>query len=184
MLIIRTVAEYIVILLVWFGLQLLIRHAVLDRTSLTVMVMILTWIKTIFFGCKNLQQLWRASRENMAYHRFMLLMLVNMSQTILSFGLDFHCLYCINPDSFGSIRPDFTSGELVFEFCYFSVLNFTFFGYGDITPQSIPAKLVTVTEVLLAFVTVIFMLSDFISLKESLSPRPPRNQSGEPPAQA
>jgi hypothetical protein len=51
---------------------------------------------------------------------------------------------------------------------YFSTLNFTFFGYGDVTPQTIPAKLITMSEVLLAFVTVIFLLSDFISLKESL----------------
>lgn len=43
-----------------------------------------------------------------------------------------------------------------------------FFGYGDITPQSIPAKLLVLTEITLAFVTVIFLLSDFISLKESL----------------
>jgi hypothetical protein len=45
-----------------------------------------------------------------------------------------------------------------------------FFGYGDITPQSIPAKLLTLSEITLAFVTVIFLLSDFISLKDSLRP--------------
>ena len=32
-----------------------------------------------------------------------------------------------------------------------------------------PEILLTVTEILLAFVTVIFLLSDFISLKESIS---------------
>mgnify|MGYP002778382240 CR=1 FL=1 len=54
---------------------------------------------------------------------------------------------------------------------YFSVLNFSFFGYGDITPQTIPAKLATLTEIVLAFLTVIFILSDFISLKDSLRAR-------------
>jgi hypothetical protein len=56
----------------------------------------------------------------------------------------------------------------VFEFSYYSTLNFTFFGYGDVTPQTVPAKFITMTEILLAFITVIFLLSDFISLKESL----------------
>ena len=36
------------------------------------------------------------------------------------------------------------------------------------TPQTIPAKIVTMMEVILAFFTVIFLLSDFISLKDSL----------------
>jgi hypothetical protein len=35
-------------------------------------------------------------------------------------------------------------------------------------PQTVPAKLVTLMEVVLAFFTVIFLLSDFISLKDSL----------------
>ena len=56
----------------------------------------------------------------------------------------------------------------MFEFFYYSALNFMFFGYGDITPQTVPAKLLTLTEITLAFVTVIFLLSDFISLKESI----------------
>ena len=34
--------------------------------------------------------------------------------------------------------------------------------------KTIPAKIVTLLEVILAFFTVIFLLSDFISLKDSL----------------
>jgi hypothetical protein len=56
----------------------------------------------------------------------------------------------------------------LFECFFFSVLNFSFFGFGDVTPQTIQAKIVTMMEVILAFFTVIFLLSDFISLKDSL----------------
>ncbi len=49
-----------------------------------------------------------------------------------------------------------------------------FFGYGDVTPQTVVAKALTLTEITLAFVTVIFLLSDFISLKESIR-RPTEN---------
>ena len=41
--------------------------------------------------------------------------------------------------------------------------------------QRFPVKLVTMIELLLAFFTVFFLLSDFISLKDSL--RPPRSQN-------
>ncbi len=170
MLIVRNVVEFLMLFMFWAGTQCLITNSLLTPFWLLALILTGAWAKSAFFGGENLQQLWKASTENMAYHRFMLLMLVNMSQIMLSFGLDYHSLHCLNPKSFSSILPELNRAELVFEFFYFSVLNFTFFGYGDITPQTIPAKLLTMTEVILAFVTVIFLLSDFISLKESISP--------------
>jgi hypothetical protein len=98
----------------------------------------------------------------------MVLMMVNTVQIMLSFALDFWVLQTADPTSLAGINPDFTQAELIFECVYYSVLDFSFFGYGDITPQTIPAKLVTMMEVVLAFFTLIFLLSDFISLKESL----------------
>ena len=56
-------------------------------------------------------------------------------------------------------------------FFYLSTLNFSFFGYSDILPETVAAKIVNLSEIVLAFVTVIVMLSDFISLKESLRDR-------------
>ena len=167
--VIRNLIEFAVLFLLWGVVQGLIVSGWLGSGWLTAIIVALAWGKTAFFGAENLQELWHASRQHVAYHRFMVLMLVNMSQIITSFALDYHCLHTVNAESFSSIPPALTQPELVFEYLYFSVLNFTFFGYGDITPQTVPAKLLTMTEILLAFVTVIFLLSDFISLRESLS---------------
>ncbi len=166
--IIQNIAEYVLIVGAWIVTQALISKLHWAASSLIMIVILLSWAKTAFFGLENLQQLLRASRDNMAYHRFMMLMLINMSQITLSFGLDYHCLHSIDSGSFSSIDLTETMLEQIFDFTYFSILNFTFFGYGDITPQTIPAKLLTITEIVLAFVTVIFLLSDFISMKESI----------------
>ncbi len=112
----------------------------------------------------------QATQMNLAYHKFMSMMLINMIQINLSFSLDYDCLLSVDTRSF-SIHPELAGAERAFECLYFSTLNFTFFGYGDITPQTVPAKLVTMTEISLAFLTVIFLRSDFISLKESLRMR-------------
>ena len=48
------------------------------------------------------------------------------------------------------------------------MLNFSFFGYGDITPHHVSSKFVMLLEVVTAFSTVIFLLSDFISMKEAI----------------
>lgn len=169
-LIVRNAAEFVAIIVLWRLLLTTISSSGIAPFWLTILLLAMALVKTIFFGGENLRQLWMASVENMAYHRFMTLMLVNMSQIIISFGFDYHCLHRINAGSFSSVPEHLSGAELVFEFVYFSILNFTFFGYGDMTPATVPAKLLTVTEVILAFVTVIFLLSDFVSLRESLSP--------------
>lgn len=176
--IVRNLVEFIAIVVIWAGFQHLLNLNIARGSALPLM-MVLSLVKTSFFGVENIRQLFEATRSNQPYHRFMLLMLINMTQIILSFGLDFHCLHRINSASFSVELSDATPLETVFEFVYYSTLNFTFFGYGDVTPQTIPAKFITMTEVLLAFVTVIFLLSDFISLKESLGKPPGDATPGE-----
>ena len=176
--ILQNLIEFAAIFGIW-GLMLALLNQGLNTDLILPLVILVSLSKTAFFGVENIRQLFEATRRNLAYHHFMLLMLVNMTQIILSFGFDYHCMYLVDKASFSVELANATPGETVFEFIYFSTLNFTFFGYGDVTPQNVPAKFVTMTEVLLAFVTVIFLLSDFISLKESLSG--PTSPTAKPP---
>lgn len=174
--ILRNLLEFAFIVVVWAVMQAWLQSGPVASTAIPV-IMLVSLAKTTFFGVENIRQLFAATRCNQAYHRFMMVMLVNMAQIILSFGLDYHCLYFNDPASFSTLLAEPSYCEAVFEFIYFSTLNFTFFGYGDVTPQTISAKLMTMSEIILAFVTVIFLLSDFISLKESL--RVPGADGGE-----
>lgn len=167
-LVVRNILEFAAIFALWWALLAAVERKLLEPGGLIATILAVAWIKTAFFGIENIRQLRQASNENIAYHKFMLLMVVNMWQIAASFALDFHLLYRLAPDSFATVRDDLAGASLVFEFFYYSGLNLMFFGYGDITPQTVPAKLLTLTEITLAFVTVIFLLSDFISLKESI----------------
>jgi hypothetical protein len=171
-LVFRNALEFAAIFALWAGVLQVLRTGGLSVAAATAVTLVLCWAKTIFFGVENIRQLRLASEQNTPYHRFMVLMMVNMWQIAASFALDFHLLDVIAPQSFAVVKEDLAGPALVFEFFYFSSLNFMFFGYGDVTPQTVPAKLMTLTEIALAFVTVIFLLSDFISLKESLRKRP------------
>jgi len=163
----RNVLEYLIIILIAAVTRDIMDHGWFSPWGNQILIVALCWMKTVFFAVEEMIQLRDATRMNLAYHRFMWLMLVNMFQIILSFGLDYYCLLQVNGQSF-SVNAELHGFELIFECVYFSTLNFTFFGYGDITPQTIPAKLMAMTEISLAFLTVIFLLSDFISMKESL----------------
>lgn len=172
----RQGGEVVAIVLIAAVLQGVIAQKWLGPLMACSLVAAVVAAKSSFFFAENLREILLATAKDIPYHKFMALMLVNMAQIILSFALDYWCLLAADARSLSSINPEFTRPELMFECLYFSFLNFTFFGYGDITPQTIPAKLVTMMELLLAFFTVIFLLSDFISLKDSL--RPPRNPAG------
>lgn len=163
--------EYAALLLLAYLCRLLSAQGWLTGLSFELTIVGLAWLKTGWFVLENSRQLIRATAQNLPYHRFLGLMAVNMSQISLSFALDFYCLQRANPASFASLDAGLSRLELAFDCAYFSVLNFSYFGYGDITPQTIPAKLVTLTEVTLGFLTLIFILSDFISLKDSLRAR-------------
>jgi hypothetical protein len=124
--------------------------------------------KAAYFLLENLQHMLLATSHEIPYHRFLGLMGVNMTQITLSFALDFWLLELAEPGSFSGFAARMSAGRVFFDCCFYSVLNFSFFGFGEIMPQTAPAKIVTLLEVILAFFTVIFLLSDFISLKNSL----------------
>jgi hypothetical protein len=164
----RQGAEVLAIIIIALGFQLILAKGLLTSMQACWVVAMLALLKTVFFLTETLHHLLTATRKNAPYHRFMALMIVNMAQVALSFGLDYWCLYTAMPSSFEGIKDTLHGAELVFECCYLSFLNITYFGYGDITPQIVPAKLVTMMELLIAFFTFIFLLSDFISLKEAI----------------
>jgi len=137
------------------------------RQPLAIAVAVWAAIKTVYYFAETLRHLLEAIAKDLAYHRFLLIVAYNMAQITLSFAIDFYCLFWIDPDSL-SIDNQMHGLELMFECFYFSVLNFSFFGYGDITPHHVASKFVMLLEVVTAFSTVIFLLSDFVSMKEAM----------------
>ncbi|MCF7786334.1 MAG: potassium channel family protein [Prosthecobacter sp.] len=174
--IIRQGGEVVAIVLVAALLQALWGTQWLSARTFCLVVLAAALAKTVFFFVENLQHILMATRDNMPYHRVLGLMGVNMIQITLAFAMDYWCLETAEPASFSSIDAAWSQSEQLFEFFFFSVLNFSFFGFGDVTPLTIPAKLVTMMEVLLAFFTVIFLLSDFVSLKDSLRVKKPNEE--------
>lgn len=164
----RQLAEVAVIGLVAAGVHRAWSFGLLGPGGVCLLVAAIAVAKAGYFMLENLQHILLATSHEIPYHRFLGLMGVNMSQITLSFALDFWLLELADPGSFSGFTAGMNAGAVFFDCCFYSVLNFSFFGFGDIMPQTATAKIVTLLEVILAFFTVIFLLSDFISLKDSL----------------
>lgn len=96
-------------------------------------------------------------------------MAINVALIVLSFGVDFSCLDQVEPYTFKGIPDDLTFSRKFFELIYFSLLNFSNFGFGDVIPVTLLGKTIVTVEIIISFVTIIFILSDFVSLKESFA---------------
>jgi hypothetical protein len=165
----REVVEIVFIATAAWGVQALYGYlGPASATWLIWVVVLLAALKTSYYFGETLWHLLQATARDLAYHRFLILMAYNMAEVTLSFAVDFYCLKLLDAESFSGMEAGLQGFELMFECFYFSVLNFSFFGYGDITPAHIPAKLVLLMEIITAFSTVIFLLSDFVSMKESM----------------
>ncbi len=164
----RQLAEVVAIGLLAAGVHRAWSSGAVGPRAACLLVAAIAVAKAAYFLLENLQHILLATAHEIPYHRFLGLMGVNMAQITLSFALDFWLLEVAEPGSFSGFPPGVSPGAAFFDCCFYSVLNFSFFGFGDILPQTPPAKIVTLLEVVLAFFTVIFLLSDFISLKDSL----------------
>jgi hypothetical protein len=131
-------------------------------------VTVLAFGKTVYFIRSSYDKILEVTVQNIAYHKFLLFIVVNISMVVVSFGADYFCIMQVNEKSFVGFAPQASTAELAFDCFYFSALNFSVFGFGEILPRTIPAKLLVLMEVVISFLTIIFILSDFISLKESL----------------
>ena len=164
----REIAEFVTLFGVAYLFKIMFAQQVFSVQTLAILITIWSFLKSIYFIFENSTQLLIATSEDIAYHRFLFLMTYNIGQMTLSFAVDFFCLYEVDKNSFVGVMSEFNQFETAFEFFYFSILNFTFFGYGDLMPANTPAKILVLMEVIIAFLTIIFILSDFISMKDSL----------------
>ena len=108
------------------------------------------------------------SMKNVAFHKFLIFMFINVMILIISFSVDFLCLYEINPSNFEGLPKNLSYGELFFEFIYLSMLGFNNLGFYDVVPKSMAARTLVILEIISYFLTIVFVLSDFVSLKDSI----------------
>jgi hypothetical protein len=124
--------------------------------------------KSVYFAMHSIRKIEDASEHNITYNKFIEVILVNISVIVLSFAVDFTCLFLISKWSFAGMVNQTTIFNLFFDFIYFSALTFATVGFGDIIPISSCAKILVLMEVLLSFFTIIIVISNFAHVKESV----------------
>lgn len=129
---------------------------------------LVAFLKIVFFVYQSYRIVIDVIEHNVLYHKFLGITTLNIFFIVCSFSVDYFCIYEVNPLSFEGINPKFTTGEIIFECFYFSVLNYTNFGYGAIIPLTVATKSLVIMEDLVSFMTILYVLTDFVTLKQSI----------------
>ena len=131
-------------------------------------LIILAASKSIYFVAHSFRKIEEASVTNLTYNKFLIIIMTNILLIVVSFAVDYCCLQEIDPRSFSGFNKDQPIAGLAFDLGYFSILSFTSVAYGDIVPITKAAKVLTVMEVVVAYVTTIIIISNFVQIKESI----------------
>ncbi len=166
-----TIIKYLVVIALGFGVFYFDDLEFFDTVFSKIVLLTICFGKCFYFIYESYKKILETNDKNIPYHNFLIFMAVNVSLMVISFGVDNYCLYKMEPASYSGLNGNYNEFHVIFEFFYYSLLGFTNFGFGVLVPESLTAKSLVMFEIILSFVSIIFILSDFISLKESISKR-------------
>ncbi|MCC6726353.1 MAG: two pore domain potassium channel family protein [Saprospiraceae bacterium] len=128
-------------------------------------------VKAVYFVYLNLDILRATAGRHFDFTKYLLFFGISVSMMILSFAIDYFCLYRIESTAFANIPADSMPLEQAIAFCYFSLATFSTAGFGDIYPTQAAGRVLVSLELLMFLVTTVLILSNIHPLRESLGQR-------------
>jgi len=137
-------------------------------TGTVAIICVVSLLKSIGYGVYLRRMVVDVIVSAERFHSFLAKLVGLMFVAIASYGADFFTVYAYDPASLSALSPSAPVLETLFNCWYFSVLNFSFFGVADIIPSTIGSRFLLALEALASFLTLVFILSDFGALRESV----------------
>lgn len=118
----------------------------------------------IFFVFRTIKE---TANKEFDFHEFMTFVVVSILLVILSFAIDYYCLFRINAQAFAGLIPKQNILSEFISFFYYSISVFTTAGFGDIKPNSTSAQIFVSTELMIAFFFTILVIANIGHIRSS-----------------
>lgn len=165
----REVWPFVIVILLGSVIFLADYYEMANPFTREVVLAIVSMVKSAWFVRFVMRRI-RASVEHEFYfHEFIAFIGVSVIMFIMSYAIDFYCLYQIRPDAFRGlpVEPDLLRDFSTF--FYFSVTNFTTAGLGDILPNAPTARIFVAFELIISFFFTILILTNISNLRDSFA---------------
>lgn len=164
---IKSTYKYLAVILLGLLIFLLDYYELANPVTSEVLLFVLSLAKAAYFIFYVFQTIKVTAHKEFYFHEFMSFAVVSILLVIISFAIDYYCLFRISPGSFaGTIPKDNIVTEFI-SFIYYSISVFTTAGFGDIKPNSTSAQIFVSTELMVAFFFTILVIANISHIRSS-----------------
>lgn len=159
--------KYVTVILLGGVVFLFDAYELTDPTVSEAILLAISVAKSGYFIWFTLTNIRATTMREFYFHEFIPFVVLTVLLIVLSFGIDYFCLYHIQKDAFaGSFNPG--QGATTFlAFLYFSVTTFTTAGLGEIIPQTSSARIFVMFELFVSFFFTILVIANIAQIRDS-----------------
>lgn len=141
-------------------------------------LLIYSLLKTFYFFKLVINRIKYTAHQVLDTKDIMSFIGINTILIVISYAVDYICLFEINKHSFSGVETWGHLGPHFVTFLYFSIVTFSTAGVGDIAPITLSARLLTSAELMLAWFLTILVIANFSFIRESFVQK---NEGGKEP---
>lgn len=165
----KTAYKYIIVILVGILIFLLDYFELADPLTREVILFVLSIIKAAYFIYFVFTSIRESASRDFYFQEFMSFVVISILLVIISFSIDYYCLFRIQEGSFTGVIPKANIVTEFISFFYYSISVFTTAGFGDIKPNSTSAQVFVSTELLIAFFFTILVIANITHIRSSFA---------------
>ena len=163
----KTTYKYLAVILIGFFIFLLDYYELTNPFTSEIVLFIINISKSIYFIYFVFRTIKETAHKDFHFQDFMSFIVTSILLVIISFAIDYYCLFRINPDAFsGLIHKQHFITEFI-TFFYYSISVFTTAGFGDVKPNSTSSQIFVSMELMIAFFFTILVIANITHIRSS-----------------
>lgn len=123
--------------------------------------------KTVYFMKIFFDRIRQTAHKDLLHTDILPFIGYNALLIVISFGIDYLCLYEINNNSFSGITTREHLFPHLIAFFYFSVSVFSTAGLGDIIPRNTTAQILVSSQMMLSWFLTILVIANFTGIRDA-----------------
>ncbi len=165
----KSIYKYIIVILIGISIFLLDYFEVANRNGNEIILSVISLLKACYFIYFVFRTIKESAHKEFDFHEFMAFVVTSILLVILSFAIDYYCLFRIDAHAFAGLIPKQNILTEFISFFYYSISVFTTAGFGDIKPNSTSAQIFVSTELTIAFFFTILVIANIGHLRTSFT---------------
>lgn len=126
-------------------------------------------LKSVYFIYFTFNRIKETAHKEFVFTEFAAFVSFNIALIVLSFAIDFNCLFRIKETAFTGIAAGQNPIKDLITFLYFSAATFTTAGFGDIKPNDSITQLFVMAELFTGYFYTILIISNIMHIRNSIT---------------